>query len=196
VIKAIIFDYGGVFSAEGSLQGFGRRYAPKFGKEPEVFASLITKAWGKARVNAMSSGDFWKELGEFLGVDAKIVRRDVMEAFWFKEDVFALAKQLGKHYKLGLLSNHIEDWLEEVIKNHRLEEVFDVILPSYMAKVAKPDITIFKEMVKRLGVKPSECIYIDDMKKNIPTAEGLGMKAILFTDLESLKKQLALLSVK
>ena len=89
-----------------------------------------------------------------------------------------LIKRLKKDYKLGLLSNQIEDWLEEVIKEKRLDKIFDGIVTSYRFKVAKPDVSIFKEIVERLKVKANECVYVDDMKKNIPPAKELGMKVV------------------
>jgi len=192
MIKAIIFDYGGVLSVEANLNSFGEKYAPKFGKDPEEFKELITDNWLQARINKIDSKLFWKNLSNFLEIDEKSLRKDLMDFFGFREDVFNLIKSLKKRgYKLGLLSNQIEDWLEEVIEQHRLDKIFDVIVTSYKTGVAKPDTSIFKETVEKMGVKPRECVYVDDMKKNIFPAKNLGMKCILFTDVESLKKELA-----
>jgi putative hydrolase of the HAD superfamily len=96
---------------------------------------------------------------------------------------------------LALLSNQIEDWLEEVIEKYELNKLFDVIITSYNFKIAKPDISIFKETAKKLGVKPEECIYIDDLDKNIPPAKKLGMKTILFKNTKQLVEKLNKLGV-
>jgi putative hydrolase of the HAD superfamily len=196
MIKAIIFDYGGVLSAQAGLRDFGTMYAPKFGKNPEDFNTVIVDTWKLARVNDIDSKSFWVKLADFLDIDAKTLRKDFMEFFGFREEVFQLVKKLKKNgYKLGLLSNHIEDWLEEIIENRKFNRTFDVIVTSYKSRVAKPDIAIFKEIVGKLNVKSTECVYIDDMEKNIPPAKQLAMNAILFTSFENLKKELALLSV-
>ncbi|MDP2749477.1 MAG: HAD-IA family hydrolase [Nanoarchaeota archaeon] len=197
MIKAIIFDYGGVLSAEASLQSFGAYYAPKFGKNPEEFSKLIIENWRLARVSDISSKLFWKNLAEFIGIAPDVLRKDFLAFFGFREEVFELVKELKKKkYKLGLLSNQIEDWLEEVIENRKFNKTFDVIVTSYKSRIAKPDVSIFEEIVEKLKVKPAECIYIDDLKRNIPPAKQLGMKTILFTDLKQLKKELAAFSVK
>ena len=197
VIKAIIFDYTGVLSVESILRSFGDRYAPKFGKDPEEFKKLFIDNWLQARVNKINSSVFWENLANFLEVDKETFRKDFMDFLGFRPEVYELIKHLKKReYKLGLLSNHIEDWLEEIIENHKLDEIFDVIVTSYKSGVAKPDISIFNEIVEKLEVNPNECVYIDDMEKNIPPAKKLGMKTILFTDLENLKKDLASLNVK
>ena len=135
-------------------------------------------------------------VSKFLKIDQKIFRKDLMEFSGFRYEVLDLIKKLKKDYKVGLLSNHIEDWLEEIIAEHKLNEVFDVITASYETKIAKPDISIFKETVKRLGVDATECIYIDDMEQNIPPAKELGMKMILFKNFEQLKKELISFSIK
>ncbi|MFH1001074.1 MAG: HAD family phosphatase [Bacteroidota bacterium] len=196
MIKAIIFDYGGVLSAEASLRSFGEIYAPKFEKNTEDFNKLIVDIWTQARVNKINSKLFWEKLAIFLETDVKSLRKDFMDFFGFREEVFELVKKLKRNeYKLGLLSNQIEDWLEEIIENRQFNQTFDVIVTSYKSGIAKPDISIFKEIVEKLDVKPTECIYIDDMEKNIPPAKQLGMKTILFTDFENLKKELASFSV-
>lgn len=197
MIKAIIFDYGGVLSAEASLRSFGAMYAQKFQKNPEDFNTVIIENWIPARVNKIDSRLFWKNLANFLGTDAKLLRKDFMDFFGFREEVFELIKKLKKNgYRLGLLSNTLEDWFEEIIQNRKFNQTFDVIVTSYKSKIAKPDISIYNEIVEKLNVKPDECIYIDDLEKNIPPAKQLGMKTILFTDFENLKKELASLSVK
>jgi len=195
MIKAIIFDYGGVLSVKGSLSSFGEIYAPKFGVDPEEFKKVIIDNWFKARISNMDSKLFWINISKFLKIDYKTLRKDLLEFSGFNHEVLVLIKKLKKNYKLGLLSNQIEDWLEEIIAEHKLNEVFDVIITSYKSKIAKPDISIFKETIEQLGVNPAECIYVDDMEQNIPPAKELGMKMILFKNFEQLKKELISFSV-
>ena len=197
MIKAVIFDYGGVLSEEGELRTFGEMYAPKFNADPEEFNRVVIDAWNLARVNKIHSRLFWRKLAGFLSTDEKNLRTDFLDFFkGFRYEVLDLAKRLKKNYRLGLLSNQIEDWLEEMIENHKLKEVFDIIVTSYGSRVAKPDISIFKEVVEKLKVNPPECVYIDDLEKNIPPAKKLGMKTILFSDFQQLKKELIKYKVK
>jgi len=108
----------------------------------------------------------------------------------WRPEMIEIAKKLKKNYKLALLSNQIEDWLEEKIKKHQLDKIFDVIVASYKEKIPKPDIEIFKITVERLGIQPEACVYIDDLEKNISPAKELGMKPILFKNIEQMKKEL------
>ncbi|MFA5084719.1 MAG: HAD family phosphatase [Candidatus Paceibacterota bacterium] len=196
-IKAIISDYGGVLSIEADICDFGSMYAPKFGKDADEFNKFMTEIWAKVKINETNSRFFWEKLAAFLGTDPKSLRKDFSDFFRFREDTLELIRKLKRNgYKIGLLSNHIEDLLEEIIEKRKFRQIFDVMVTSYKSGIAKPNIAIFKEIVEKLGVKPEECVYIDDLKKNIPPAEQLGMKAILFTDFETLKKKLVSFSVK
>lgn len=193
-VKAIIFDYGGVL-VKGSIRLFGKMYAPKFGANLKEFNKLMIDNWRKARVNNISSELFWVNLANFLKIDKNVFRKDFMDFFGFRDDVLNLIKKLKKNYKLALLSNQIEEWLEEIIEKYELDKIFDVIITSYNFKIAKPDIAIFNETVKKLDVNPEECIYIDDLEKNIPPAKKLGMKTILFKNTNQLIEELNKLGV-
>lgn len=196
-IKAIIFDYGGVLSRETRLNYFGEIYASKHGKSAEDFKKLMRENWHLARINKISSQDFWRKLASFLEVHPPDLRRDLMKFFGFNKELFEFVKKLKrKGYKIGLLSNQIEDWLEEVIENHGLNQIFDAIVTSYKSKVAKPDILLFKEITEKLNLNAAQCIYIDDMEKNIPPAKKLGMKTILFKNNKQLITDLKKLGIK
>lgn len=196
MVKAIIFDYGGVLSTNVALLSFGEMYAAKLGVNSGEFKELIIDNWDQARINKINSRLFWSNLSNFLKIDRETLRKDWVDFFKFRPKALTIVKKLKKNYKLGLLSNHIEDWLEEIIENHKLNQIFDVIVTSYGSRIAKPDINIFKETIKRLNVKSTECIYIDDMEKNIPPAKELGMKTILFRNLKQLKKELVSFGVR
>ena len=135
MIEAIIFDYGGVLSEESSLRSFGSMYAPKFGKNAEDFNRLIVDTWIQARVNKINSKLFWDKLSNFLVTDSKSLRKDFMDYFGFRKDVFELVKKLKENgYKLGLLSNQIEDWLEEIIEKHgpgKAPELLDLLTDMF-----------------------------------------------------------------
>jgi hypothetical protein len=41
---------------------------------------------------------------------------------------------------------------------------------------------IYLQALHRLGVQPSQTIFVDDRKANVDAAEALGIKGIVFTD--------------
>ena len=58
MIKAIIFDYGGVLSIKGGFSSFGEIYASKLGVDPEELKRVIIDNWSKARISKMDSKMF------------------------------------------------------------------------------------------------------------------------------------------
>ena len=190
MIKAIIFDYGGVFSIETNLNDFAKMYAQKLNVDPDAFSEILDENWQKAKINEMNSQLFWENLANFLKINKDVLRKDLMYYFGFRQEILDLAQKLKKDYKLAMISNQIEDWLEEVIKQYKLNNIFDTIITSYGFGKAKPDTAIFNETVKKLDVKPEECIYFDNSEENIKIAINLGIKAFLFENTDSLKKVL------
>ncbi|MBU0535753.1 MAG: HAD-IA family hydrolase, partial [Nanoarchaeota archaeon] len=55
---------------------------------------------------------------------------------------------------------------------------------------------IYLLVLKKIGLKPEECIFIDDRKKYTDAAEKVGINGIQFRDAEQLKKELAGLSIR
>lgn len=47
-------------------------------------------------------------------------------------------------------------------------------------KIKKPDERIFRLTVDKLGVAPSDCLYVDDRTENLQTARDMGMSTVLF----------------
>lgn len=190
MIKAIIFDYGGVFTFRSNFRDYCEENKERLGIDPAELHKVIRENWMKSRVNDMDSMLFWKNIAEHAKIDSDKLRKELLDFFGFNYDLLEFVKKLKDKYKLGMLSNQIEDWLEEVIENHHFNDIFEVIVTSYGSKKAKPDIEIFKEIVEKMSVKPEECVYIDDMEKNVAPAEKLGMKMLLFKDFEQMKKEL------
>ena len=56
-------------------------------------------------------------------------------------------------------------------------------------------ILYYEYFVKKTGLDPNLCVFIDDYKKNIIAARKIGFKGILFKNLKQLKKELSAFSV-
>ncbi|MCK4238272.1 MAG: HAD-IA family hydrolase, partial [Candidatus Lokiarchaeota archaeon] len=60
----------------------------------------------------------------------------------------------------------------------------------------KPDPKIFLHVLEHINYKPSECIFIDDNRKNVKVAEQIGMIGIQFRNetkiLEEIKEVLSI----
>ncbi len=61
--------------------------------------------------------------------------------------------------------------------------------------LTKPDPAIFRLALDRFGLRAEECIFVDDRADNVAGAEGVGMRAVLFTDAAALQAEFARLGI-
>jgi putative hydrolase of the HAD superfamily len=67
---------------------------------------------------------------------------------------------------------------------------FDVLVWSYQLRMAKPDPAIYRHTLKELGTPAEETLFLDDKLVNVQAARELGMKALVFTNVEQLRADL------
>ncbi len=193
MIKAVIFDLGGVM-LKGSLASFKKNGEKILGLK----ARPGTECVFDKKLNLGQSSlrpAFERVFGKKMFDDEFLPLIKAWMANWeMNEEMLAFAKKLGKKYKVAVLSN--SDLSYEEKYGERLAKVFSPIVYSHRARMAKPDKEIFEHCLKKLELKAEECIMIDDAYENIKAAKELGMRAILFKNLETLKKDLKLHSVR
>ncbi|MDE1848393.1 MAG: HAD-IA family hydrolase, partial [Candidatus Micrarchaeota archaeon] len=86
---------------------------------------------------------------------------------------------LRKRYKLAFLTN--AGYMEYKVALKLMGfPYFDCKIVSCYLKLIKPDPRIYKHAIKKLGLRPSEILFVDDKKKNADAARQAGMAAILF----------------
>lgn len=106
------------------------------------------------------------------------------------QPLLTLLKKLTSDYKIGLLSNMDRSWLDSFSDRQVVEDLFDVIVLSGDEGIAKPDPRIFQTTAKRLHVEVEECVMVDDLAYNVEAAEALGMRTVLYKDIDSLSQLL------
>ncbi len=196
MVRAIIFDWGGIFTGSPSLNQFCREYSQKNCLDYARLNAKMIELWDAARVGKIDSNLFWTELSLIAGVSVEQFQEDLHAFSGFRSTVMDFVKQYLKgKYLLAIITNHIESWFEPQIEEHALEEIFDAVITSYGIGFAKPDQRIYEAALQVLRVSPVECVFIDDLEKNLPTAKALGMKTVLYQNFSQLKKELRRLGV-
>ncbi|MBI2658842.1 HAD-IA family hydrolase [Candidatus Woesearchaeota archaeon] len=182
MIKAIIFDLGGVivdlkFVLRRIFRIFNVRNKSKFWQE--MNHEMIPLCRGD-----INEKQFWKNVAKKYNMDHKKIPHDLLSKDFHKlirlnKELLKLINKLKKRYKVAVISNIIENH-SKVNERIGLYKPFDHVVLSYKVKMTKDSSQIFKLAVKKLRVKPKECIFIDDVKKFVKIARLLGMKSILF----------------
>jgi HAD superfamily hydrolase (TIGR01509 family) len=195
----IIFDLGKVLFDIDYNVALNKIYNEFKDIDSEKINYLIIGDLGKKfRLGIFSKKEFYNECKKVIGQSFDF---DKLLHIWYStytlnEDVFNLIKRLKKNYYLAILSSNIKSRIKFLEKKFVFKKYFNHILCSYMVKVNKPNIEIYKMLLKRINKKVNNCIFIDDKKINLVNAKKIGMNTILFTDYENLVNELKNLNIK
>jgi len=194
MIKAIVFDYGGVLkiNTEDSL-GELLNYL-------ETTREDWDKEWFLGNKEANNSGKPYADY--FLEVCLKFKNSEESK----KHILDSLEKNKGKHivnselveiikklkdngYKIGLLSNYGVE-LRDKLQKDGIYDLFDTIIISAEVQQVKPDPEIFKILFENLNLNPEEVVFVDDTPKSLENSESIGYFPILYKNNESFKIEL------
>jgi epoxide hydrolase-like predicted phosphatase len=200
MIRAIIFDFGRVISAQKPESLF-RQYEIDLGLRAGTINTIMfeSQAWSDALIGGISEAELWTAVGPELGLNTP----DAIDAFRRRyrsdeavnEGVLSVIRQLQGRFKLAVLSNSpagLADWLNR----WNLDRLFDVLFCSGDEGVAKPDPRAYEQTLDRLTVEAHEAVFVDDTLENVLVAQNLGMHGIHFTTSTALAKDLRLQGIR
>ena len=130
---------------------------------------------------------FTERLGDALGRPLGPMREIYFDNLHPNTPMIELMRELrDEGLRMGLLTNNVREW--EPLWRAKLpdvEEIFEVIVDSAFVGVRKPDPAIYTLTLDRLGgLRPEECLFVDDVEVNCQAATELGMTAVQFRDNE------------
>jgi putative hydrolase of the HAD superfamily len=95
----------------------------------------------------------------------------------------ALESLVDMGLRLAVVSN-ADGRVESLLTEAGLRPLFEFVLDSFVEGVEKPDPEIFLSACDRLGLSPSECVYVGDLYPvDIVGARAAGLQAILLDPL-------------
>ena len=194
MIKAIIFDFGRVISAQKPASLFSS-YENDLGLEPGKINSIMfnSKDWEDALIGSKTVEEFWQEIGPHLNLNSRTeidaFRRRYHADEAINHSVVDLLQRLHGRYKLAVLSNSppgLSKWLAD----WNLLYLFDTVFCSGDEGVVKPEPAAFKITLQRLAVEPEGAVFIDDTMEHVEASLKMGLHGILFTTGEALEEEL------
>jgi putative hydrolase of the HAD superfamily len=194
MIKAIIFDFGRVITAQKPRSLF-RSYETELGLEPDTINPIMfeSQAWQNTLLGRNTTEEFWYLIGPELGlatadeVNRFRLRYHADEAI--NPAVLDFIQKLHGRYRLAILSNSppgLDQWLAD----WKILNLFDAVFCSGDEGIIKPDPTAFKLTLERIGAEPAEAVFIDDTREHVKAARKLGIHGIVFTTSEKLRNDL------
>ncbi|OUP50818.1 HAD family hydrolase [Lachnoclostridium sp. An181] len=86
-----------------------------------------------------------------------------------------------KGFRIYFLSNYSEYLYRKSKEELSFIETFDGGVFSYSEKCMKPEVGIYKILLERYNIEPSNAIFYDDREENVKAAVELGMEGVVFT---------------
>jgi epoxide hydrolase-like predicted phosphatase len=192
VIKAVIFDFGGVLMR--TVNPLPRHELEQRFGQPLFESSL----WDDVRLGHISDAEFWADVGRRLGLDTEATaefRRAFRAGDRLDEELVAFIRHLrGEGYRTALLSN-APDNLPQIVEQMGIANAFDVVVISSCEGLMKPDPAIYQLTLERLGVAAEEAVFVDDFRENVAAARQVGLHATRFRGLTPLRQWLRGLGV-
>ncbi len=195
MIKNVVFDLGQVLI---EFEPF--KYLKKFG---------FSESYEKKIYEATFANEIWPELdrGTYTMEQAvelycknnpelehdikKVLSDDWVEMLVEKTETSEYLKQLKQEgFKVFALTNFHREAFEFVENKYDFFKILDGIIVSSHENVLKPEPRIYELLLGKYNLVPEETVFIDDVKKNTDAAEKLGIKGIVFTNIDDLKKDL------
>lgn len=192
-IKAVIFDYGGVFT-NSPLLAFAQ-YERTHGL-PEKFIGGVIKtnmhdnAWAKLERSEISADEFDKMFAQESKAAGHEMSGatllDLLSLMTFHENMItALERLQSAGFKTGCITNNMPvgtgGWDVAEADKGRAGDIlksFDHVIESAKAGVRKPEPRIYEMMCDTLDVAPNECVFLDDLGVNLKPAKAMGMITI------------------
>ena len=87
---------------------------------------------------------------------------------------YALSKLHNEGYKIAVCSNSIRSTIELMMEKSMLIDYLDLIVSNEDVKKAKPDPEMYQTAISRFGLKPEECIVVEDNPNGIAAGKASG----------------------
>lgn len=195
-IRAVVFDYGMVLTSQPDPNAYATllRISGLPVDQFEKFYWADRHAYDEGKLTGL---EFWQKINADAGLalaESAIEELNLWDAcMWTTKNDAMLAWQLALK-EHGLLTAILSNMGDNVLANMKREfdwlGRFDVLVWSYQLRMAKPEPAIYRHTLKELGTRPEETLFIDDRLVNIEAAEALGMKGLVFTDVDRLRADL------
>lgn len=185
MVRAIIFDCFGVLVG----RGFDETYR-SVGGDPNKDYDFIRRMLGRTNLGLISPTEFREEMIHHLGITENAWREALKRAEQPDYDLLGYIESLHKSFKTAILSNANKGVVQRKLGEEWLQKCFDTVIISAEVGRVKPDPEIYLRAAHQLEVELSECIFIDDLDYYVRAAEAVGMKGILFHNVDQMKSDL------
>lgn len=179
-IEVVIFDMDGVLieakdwhyeSLNKSLKLFGFNISRH--EHLTSYDGLPTKK--KLEFLSLES-DLPKELHSFINEMKQAYTMDMLHTLCHPRFVheYALSQLKSAGYKIAVASNSIRATIDVMMDKARLTPYLDIIFSADDVEIGKPDPEIYTKTIAYFGVRPEQCLIVEDNENGIKAARASG----------------------
>lgn len=193
----IIFDIGNVIVRWKPFEVI-KQVFPK--TDPKEFFKLMYPVWKDLNLGKLSIKEALSLYTGELQISEELIAK-LLEQLQQHQTVIPgtieLLKDLkNQGYQLYSITDNIKEFVEYHRKNSNFFHYFKDVIISAEVGILKPDPKIFQHLLDKHQLNPAECIFIDDLDKNIEGAKSVGIEGIIFTDPKSCREELLAKGIK
>jgi putative hydrolase of the HAD superfamily len=194
-VKAVISDFGGVLTTP--LLGSFMALQDEMGIPPGTFGRAMQRIAERQGEHPLfelergrvSESDFLaalsREVEPEIGHEPELHRFSEIyfDALEVNEPMIGLMRDIRtRGYRTALLTNNIREWEPLWRAMLPVDEIFELVVDSAFVGMRKPEPEIYELTVERLGdgIRPADCLFVDDVEINVEAAQQLGMRAVHF----------------
>jgi len=193
-VRNVVFDAGGVL-----LEWNPPRVIAQLYPDPAVQAQIREYIfdhpdWHEYDRGTISAADAANHFSKLSGRSPEEVARLIQltaESLRPIEGTIQLLEDLSRaKITLCLLSNMPVSTYEILTRRYAFFSHFEHLVISGAILLLKPEPAIYKHLVEKTGIVPSESVFIDDLTRNVIAARECGLHAIQFISPEACRKEL------
>jgi epoxide hydrolase-like predicted phosphatase len=192
-IRSIFIDFGGVI-VRTEDKGPRVRQAEKLGMTSHDLEKIIfeSESAQRASIGEIQEEAHWQTVADALGVSR--AEADKITTEFFSGDrldipLVDFLRGLRPERKVCLISNAWSG-LRTFITLKKFDDLFDDMVISAEVGLTKPDPRIYRLALEKLGTRPDESVFLDDVLVNVEAARAIGMAGIQFTQPEKALEEL------
>lgn len=190
MIKAIAFDWGGIFTVGTFDSDAVRNLAHIAGTDPALVHEAYFPLLAEFETGAFDLDGFIDRFRERTGstADRDLIGRTFLESGIEREEMYGILASIPASYRVAMLSNNVASLCDTVRDDPRTARIEEFVFSNEIG-VRKPEAEAFAKLSEALGLPAAETVFIDDNADNIRAARELGFSAILLDTMEHFREQ-------
>jgi len=193
MIRAVLFDFGGVLAEEGFREGL-KAIAKEKGLDPGDFYKISSDLVYQTGyiTGGCDEHSYWSILRQKTGAkgDDQEFREEILKRFKLRPEMMAVVEQIRSSGLIVAILSDQTNWLDELDQRTPFHHHFDYVFNSYHLKKTKRDPSIFRDVCALLGVRPKQVLFADDNMENVKRAVSRGLRAIHFKSVSEFQMEI------